>query len=99
MAEHTPGPWTVGFGKEVRVTGGLICKVGGDYYDDGRKDSSGWTRTPTLDTQANARLIAAAPELLAALKYMLANAEAEGWSAMMLSDARAAIHKAEGRSE
>jgi hypothetical protein len=48
---------------------------------------------------ANARLIAAAPELLAACKYLLENAEAAGWSEFMLSDAKAAISKAEGRGE
>jgi hypothetical protein len=46
---------------------------------------------------ANAALIAAAPELLDALRYMVANAEADGWSELMLSDAKAAIAKAEGR--
>lgn len=45
------------------------------------------------------RLMLAAPELLAALKYMVENAEAEGWSGLMLSDAVAAINKAEGRGE
>jgi hypothetical protein len=38
-------------------------------------------------------------ELLAALKYMVENAEAEGWSELMLSDAVAAINKAEGRGD
>jgi hypothetical protein len=47
----------------------------------------------------DARLIAAAPELLAACKYLLENAEAAGWSEFMLSDAKAAISKAEGRGE
>ena len=38
-----------------------------------------------------------APDLLAACKYLLENAESDGWSELMLSDARAAIAKAEGR--
>lgn len=46
--------------------------------------------------EANARLIAAAPELLDALRYMVENAEAAGWSGLMLDDAREAISKAEG---
>jgi hypothetical protein len=46
-----------------------------------------------------ATLFAAAPELLAALRYMVENAEADGWSSLMLSDAKAAIAKAEGRGE
>jgi len=45
------------------------------------------------------RLLAAAPEMLEALRYMLANAEADGWSELMLSDAKDAIAKAEGRPD
>lgn len=49
----------------------------------------------TLDN-AVLPLMAAAPELLDALRYMVENAEAEGWSGLMLDDARAAIKKAMG---
>lgn len=49
----------------------------------------------TLDN-AVMPLMAAAPELLDALRYMVENAEAEGWSGLMLGDARAAIKKATG---
>jgi len=67
---HTPGPWYV-VDKQVRgLASGQIAKVGGDFYDDGRKDADGWTFSPPLDTAANARLIAAAPEMLAALIRM-----------------------------
>jgi hypothetical protein len=51
------------------------------------------------DYAGTAKLVAAAPELLSALQYMVENAEAEGWSCLMLSDAVAAIAKAEGRSD
>jgi hypothetical protein len=50
----------------------------------------------TLDN-AVIPLMAAAPELLDALRYMVENAEADGWSGLMLRDAKAAIAKAEGR--
>ena len=43
---------------------------------------------------ANARLIAAAPDLAEALVYMVAIAEAEGWSGLMLADGIAALRKA-----
>ena len=67
---HTPGPWYAE-GKQVRgLASGLIATVGGDFYDDGRKDADGWTFSPPLDTAANAALIAAAPDLLAALIQM-----------------------------
>jgi hypothetical protein len=54
-------------GKTVNALGsGRVATVGGDFYDDGKKDANGWTFDPPLDTAANARLIAAAPDLLAA---------------------------------
>ena len=78
--------------------GGLIGKAGGDFYDDGRKDKSGRTTEPILDTLANATLMAAAPDLLAALKM----ADECVWGdvsevAAWLSFAKQAIAKAEGK--
>ena len=57
------------------------------------------TRDGFANLQAMMPTLMAAPELLEACKYLLANAEAEGWSGLMLSDARAAIAKAEGRKK
>lgn len=86
---HTPGPWRLGraMGMEHVVmdeNDSPVCEMLSPYR--GREDYR----------DANARLIAAAPDLLAALMYMLANAEADGWSDMMLADTRAAISKATG---
>ena len=52
------------------------------------------------ERDANARLIAAAPDLLAALHGLLAKAEAEGWaySAEERDTAREAIAKATGEA-
>ena len=86
---HTPGPWWVdgpGEGIEVHDTFGRTASVWGDV---GEGDEA-W---------ANARLIAAAPELLAALKAHLPWREApvQGWGCW--ADAVAAINKAEGRTD
>lgn len=87
--KHTPGPWVVDrthpeLERNVVWSGDqIIASVVNDQHGN---------------ADANARLVAAAPELLEALRYMVANAEAEGWSEMMLADATAAIAKAEGRS-
>lgn len=56
---HTPGPWTVseyklGFGREVVANDGSVCTVAG-------------TSGTQKEAEANARLIAAAPELFRAL--------------------------------
>ncbi len=55
MAEHTPGPWRV-FPLYVLEDGRFSVEVRTDVH-----------YAPVKDIEANARLIAAAPELLAAL--------------------------------
>ena len=62
-ATHTPGPWYWGKGKDVAV-----CKDIGDRCYDIAVVAD-WTQ----ETDANARLIAAAPELIVALDGLLAN--------------------------
>lgn len=86
MSKHTPGPWS-------RDKNDSLCSP------DGRQVyvwNSGLGNSYRSDeTDANARLIAAAPELLEALEAMLPGAEAMGWET---SKARAAIAKARGES-
>lgn len=95
IVKHTPAPWTAniarrignvagGFSVEEASTGHVIC---------GR---AGWP-TRAQESEANARLIAAAPDLLAAVKDYLA------WGPMTGSDRdlfeykfREAIAKVEG---
>jgi hypothetical protein len=64
-----PVRWEIVGQQITRNCGGLVCKVGGDFYDDGRRDSRGHTFDPPLDTKANAALIAAAPELADACRF------------------------------
>jgi hypothetical protein len=61
-------------------------------------------RKPKAEKQANARLIAAAPDLLDALRELTIAAEAAGWdvdadNAPILKAARAALAKATGDEE
>ena len=80
MTKHTAAPWHHG-GYEIQDDkGALICNL------------SGWRGEQ--QTLANARLIAAAPELLEALKVLVANGGIG--SEDMFDDARAAIAKATG---
>lgn len=98
---HTPGPWTAtegrnGFGdflnyvfKDGKMVASLNLADGDTTYQRGI-------------TQANARLIAAAPELLAALKLaeleLTSLHETKGlYFTGLLETLRAAIAKAEGR--
>lgn len=88
--KHTPGPWTVsksGVSVDAGPTGPRIRQERG---------------APDEELRANASLIAAAPDLLAAVKALLIVAEHGECEAMHPDEAdhmaRAAIAKAEGRS-
>lgn len=99
MSKHTPGPWNTSGAyrdsvyKDKIAEGGLLladCRV---------------SERPPEVCEANARLIAAAPELLFALRELVAEAdEHPGWEGHPHADtagfqfARAAIAKAEGRT-
>jgi hypothetical protein len=86
MSKHTPGPWTAGIH-------GLTV----DAVHPVRNDATGTTPVAFISgyfgeaQEANARLIAAAPELLAALEAVMTHAEAENAD---FSRAYAAIAKA-----
>lgn len=98
MNKHTPGPWTFGhWGNDFWVgtnSAGLSGKVAKVIWDMGEEVAEG---------RENARLIAAAPELLEALKVItdhfearMADNENATWYDSY-NNACAAIAKAEGR--
>lgn len=96
---HTPGPWTIG------PADWMISQKHGVGWRNFPVRAPGWYDVATVycdeddaEQDANVNLIAAAPDLLEACKYMLENAESQGWSEFMLGSARAAISKAEGRT-
>ena len=95
---HTPGPWKIDPSEEFplavivddedgELDGVCICELQGEFDD---KSSA------TPEQMSNARLIAAAPELLEACKYALAQLEADGNSELICEDIRDAIRKAKG---
>ena len=101
---HTPGPWVVGPIDDTAVThlgkDGIryeVAAVDGDYNDPDE-----W---PIME--ANARLIAAAPDLLAVVKamvveycdYTIINNLGNPETQHNIKLARAAIAKAEGAQE
>jgi hypothetical protein len=102
--QHTPGPWNyIQRGTQVwgRSVGG--CQL--QESDHLIADIRGWGHIQYLpngaDVQdANGRLIAAAPDLLEALKEMLDNHEdaCTGYGEGAADKARAAIAKATGES-
>lgn len=93
MSKHTPGPWDIT----------ISCTTMGEMFGvPGSKRIRYWSynlhqNETEVEAEANARLIATAPELLEALKSALQTAEFErhphrGWQ----DEAKAAIAKAEG---
>ena len=98
MSKHTPGPWTPEFGEAYRVRsqqdGGQIAimmNLKGQFGLAGRRSGD--------EVAANARLIAAAPDLLEALEK-IAQINPYDTSSMgyVVSLARAAIVKATGEA-
>jgi len=97
--KHTPGPWSV-CGAEgctcaaVLYRDGIICEV--RTFNDDMADATGHAPSPD-EAQANKRLIAAAPELLASLD-LIVDALQSGYvpetDGGIIKDARAALAKA-----
>lgn len=110
MVEHTPGPWSIGGasgneGEAREIASESRCVAWtASTWDEDEGD------VVTAEDDANARLIAAAPELLAALK-LLRDPDSDGEWTCYCDDphyyggkcenciATEAINKAEGRSE
>jgi hypothetical protein len=103
-AKHTPGPWR--YVDESDMTPEEPFWIGAEHPTCGFVSHacvrSGSTESDELgDLEANARLIAAAPELLEALKNLLCgctDGDGERWIPPRgcLDDAKAAIAKATG---
>lgn len=95
MNKHTPGPWAIDWNigrLDIHSSGPLIATVPRNVRDD----------EADRVAQQNARLIAAAPELLSALQAIvtsLADHDDEGMieHAEQMVTARAAIAKATGK--
>ena len=99
---HTPGPWTVTDGSAYRVMSANKVVHGGVEFGIYICDTANNAKTRTPENAANARLIAAAPELLIALKqitaaYRACYPEDSAGLPKSITDAHAAIAKAEAQ--
>lgn len=105
QTKHTPGPWFT-FDDGSRIIG-VAHYIEESPYNDGRDttiifcDEQERTPSAEMEFEANARLIAAAPELLVALKFIKERIEkmpVTGDIVHMVCKIDGAIAKAEGRS-
>lgn len=87
---HTPGPWTLEAGRNIKTQSG-------EFYITYGKDTHG---NPLFrdfcELDRNARLIAAAPDLLAAIEHCIDWFNAAGLDVPALAQAIAAQQKAMG---
>ena len=91
MSKHTPGPWRVERQNPSPTNGEwMIAGAKPGYLAEVRDCGSG-------DVQANAYLIASAPDLYEALKLVLETHFEGGWPTATITVALAVIAKAEGR--
>ncbi len=86
MSKHTPGPW-LAQGRYIGVKGHM------SYIGECGDQNGNWTNEPMA--VANARLIAAAPDLLEACKALLAITDSFNLHGPATGDARAAIAEGE----
>lgn len=109
---HTPGPWH--YIRQSNDNGEPVYSVGSEYAEGENKHiarvatAAGWsdvdgkTHRVERPAEANARLIAAAPEMLEALQQVLGllpDIEGEGPLSTIENILEYAIAKAEGRVE
>ena len=97
MSKHTPGPWTANKptrdnGRAEIHAGCMLVAQAFNWMLDAEGDEQCW---------ADARLIAAAPDLLEALKEIVDAADGAGWEQLdpSFKKARAAIAKATGEQQ
>ena len=89
FAKHTPGPWNLEAGRSIVTSSGAF------YLSYGKDKASGAPHFSNFcELDANARLIAAAPDLLAELEKLVKVAGRLGASC---AGAKAALAKANGK--
>lgn len=99
-ANYTPVPWNIDTGREIDLTpkAGTACVIStveiNTYVDRGTWKTLAFIPANQPETEANARLIAAAPELLESLMELV-DGESES---PMYKRAMAVIEKATGRA-
>ena len=93
MREHTPGPWMSHVDNQseyTHVITALIRPATSSIIADVVKHPN---------SEADARLIAAAPELLEQLKFLVESCEEAGWHKSITEESRTVIAEATGETK
>lgn len=93
QAKHTPGPWRV-YERYIEPASTSTCHVGAIAV---LEEYTGAIHEPFENWEANARLIAASPNLLRVAHLLVSWLDEEEGAHKLCDAARAAIAKAEGR--
>lgn len=113
MLKHTPGPWAYHFEEPNRkwalvMSGGKAGVIVANVNTESCPDTASAPAFRVMPAEANAQLIAAAPDLLRALEQIHNNAEGRKWNSLsadrgdmdswqsIAATAKAAIAKAKG---
>lgn len=98
--KHTPGPWSVGETRRYKHSGGVDGTEVAVHYGPAERRGNciafAYGHGRSSDAEADARLIAAAPDLLAALMMVLDDPQALDGRPRTAECVRAAIAKATG---
>jgi hypothetical protein len=103
--KHTPAPWRYIRRSDKEFSHPSIEALDDTFsvvilgFKDDPKDDGGVRGRTTGEAEANAHLIAAAPDLLAALQTLVEQAERHDAVGLYWDQARAAIAKAEGSAK
>ena len=96
-ANYTPGPWRIDEGRSI------VAQFEGEEVQIAAMNRSQWSQPDggknhrlSVQTPANARLIASAPALLEALENLVSVCEGTGRQPPCIENAKAAISAAKG---
>jgi hypothetical protein len=98
QVQHTPGPY-LRDGATIYALTPNSTSVGPpeiNRWSAHVQRQNGTDGAGADECEAVARLFQSAPDLLAALEYLVTIADDEGWSSFILGDAQAAIRRARG---
>ena len=99
MSKHTPGPWTVGHTRTFTHSGGIFGTETAVHYGDavnrGNCIAHAYGHGALSHSEDDARLIAAAPDLLVALKVMVRDMQAVNAGGQYGIELEPALHQAQ----